>query len=410
MTLVTKVLGVLLMVLVGVWPASAGTGRVEIHQRHMHDAPFHITEPGSYILTSPLIVTQLDTSAIWVSANHVSIDLNGFAITGPGNSANASAILQASPVWHHLTVRNGTIRSWGGLNAAYGIAAFGSDNQFIDLTIHDCRRGILTGDRATISGCIVYDSSLALGDSDGFQAGFESTVSMSSAIRIGAFFAVRGFSLLPGSRLTDVIAFRVSGGQATDGINAGASAMIRGSVARRISSGNNAAAGVRASDDSVIRYVATTDVQAFEVGQSALGISLQNRGQIFHSLVQDAGTGVRLLHDGTLSSSAMLSNRVEGAYFFDRNRVVDSLARGNTQYGFLLAGQRNDIADNAAVGNGTGFFTFTSHTNFLARNTAIANVNVDYAVVATTRFGQQVANPGANFAVTNSWANFSITP
>ncbi len=105
---------ILSLLMASALPAYAGMGRVEINQRHMADAPFHITEPGSYILTSPLVVTQPDTAAIWVSANHVSIDLNGFTITGPGNSANAAAILQTSPAWHHLTVRNGTIRSWGG--------------------------------------------------------------------------------------------------------------------------------------------------------------------------------------------------------------------------------------------------------------------------------------------------------
>ena len=261
-----------------------------------------------------------------------------------------------------------------------------------------------------ISGCVVYDSSASLGDSYRFQSGFDSTVSLSSVIRIGALFELQGFSLPFGSSLTDGIAFRVSGGQATDGINAGGSTMIRGTVARRISSGNNTAAGVRSSDDSVSRYVAVTDVQAPTVGQPAWGIALENRGQVIHSLVQDAGIGIRLMNDGAIMSSATLSNSEGGARMLDRNRVADNLARDNTPYGFLLAGQRNDIVDNAAVANLTGFFAQAGDTSFLARNTAIDNVVSNFAVVATTRIGQPIANPGANFTVTNSWANFSITP
>ena len=45
--------------------------------------PITITRPGSYRLTSNLTVPDADTTAIEIAADHVTLDLNGFAILGP---------------------------------------------------------------------------------------------------------------------------------------------------------------------------------------------------------------------------------------------------------------------------------------------------------------------------------------
>ncbi len=45
--------------------------------------PVTISQPGSYRLTSNLTVTDLNTTAIRITTNSVTLDLNGFSILGP---------------------------------------------------------------------------------------------------------------------------------------------------------------------------------------------------------------------------------------------------------------------------------------------------------------------------------------
>ena len=58
--------------------------RIPIHQA---DIPLTITQPGSYYLAENLDLTGLpdpaNTTAIEITVDNVTVDLNGFAITGP---------------------------------------------------------------------------------------------------------------------------------------------------------------------------------------------------------------------------------------------------------------------------------------------------------------------------------------
>ena len=64
----------------------AADGVIEINQASVEAAggfPFEISESGSYKLTGNLEVGDADTTAIWVRASYVAVDLNGFSILGP---------------------------------------------------------------------------------------------------------------------------------------------------------------------------------------------------------------------------------------------------------------------------------------------------------------------------------------
>jgi hypothetical protein len=85
--------------------------------------PVTITQPGSYRLSSNLIVPDANTSAIRIAADHITLDLNGFAILGPvdcsgGNCfglGNGSGVEGgAGGVHFNITIRNGTIQGMGG--------------------------------------------------------------------------------------------------------------------------------------------------------------------------------------------------------------------------------------------------------------------------------------------------------
>ncbi len=88
------------------------------------DFPVTITEPGSYQLTSDLEVAGINTTAIKVEADGVTIDLNGFEIRGPSIctyttaggttcSAAGNGIGIDNSAGGRLTVHNGRVTGMG---------------------------------------------------------------------------------------------------------------------------------------------------------------------------------------------------------------------------------------------------------------------------------------------------------
>lgn len=115
----TRLFGVLLacgLLLGFAIPAFAGDGVIEINQAKVlanGGFPYQITQPGSYRLTSNLNVTASGVDAIAAMSNGVTIDLNGFSITGPGGtsgSACGSGIGVAGS--SNATVVNGVIQGF----------------------------------------------------------------------------------------------------------------------------------------------------------------------------------------------------------------------------------------------------------------------------------------------------------
>jgi parallel beta-helix repeat protein len=92
--------------------------------------PYTISMPGSYYLTGNLQGVS-GSDGIKVTADNVSIDLNGFALVGVTGALTGINAGSASPYPNNLTVRGGTIRDW-----ANGIEAPNSLNLlFQDLVV-----------------------------------------------------------------------------------------------------------------------------------------------------------------------------------------------------------------------------------------------------------------------------------
>lgn len=98
--------------------ASASDGRIEINQASVEAEggfPYTISQPGSYVLTGSLTVPA-DTTGIIIGTSNVTLDLNGFMITGPyvcepGNCPGGSAdgISTNGQQNSYVTVRNGIV-------------------------------------------------------------------------------------------------------------------------------------------------------------------------------------------------------------------------------------------------------------------------------------------------------------
>jgi len=112
------------------------------------DAPgFPVTIDGtagaSYVLTSGLVVAGANTTAIEVTGNGISIDLNGFAVRGT-TTCNFAPHATCAPIGngHGITgsanvqVRNGTVIGLGG----YGLD-LGFDSVVEDLRVLNCGLG-----------------------------------------------------------------------------------------------------------------------------------------------------------------------------------------------------------------------------------------------------------------------------
>jgi len=82
-------------------------GQIKIAQTAGTTFPITINEPGSYVLTSNLMVTT--GNAININADNVTLDLNGHGIYGPGTGTGygISAVNR-----YNITIKNGIVRGF----------------------------------------------------------------------------------------------------------------------------------------------------------------------------------------------------------------------------------------------------------------------------------------------------------
>ena len=92
-------------------------------QAVINSVPYTISVSGKYVLGGNLIGATANQNAIRINAPNVILDLNGFFVSGPGNTPSSTiAVIFVSDVGN-VTIRNGTVA-----NNAYGISFGGSGN------------------------------------------------------------------------------------------------------------------------------------------------------------------------------------------------------------------------------------------------------------------------------------------
>ncbi|MCA1779889.1 MAG: hypothetical protein LC637_11040 [Xanthomonadaceae bacterium] len=158
--------------------------------------PVLITESGSYRLTSNLTTNSSNITLIRVTADNVSIDLNGFSLLGPNAGAGTGDGIDAGGR-NHINIRNGSIKGMGGAGVAIGGASY-----LEDLVVAQNRSGGI--DASSSFGSLFYrlvvwgntgnpgvnmpgfainyimDSTVTSNNSGGVVGGFCSNVLMSS--------------------------------------------------------------------------------------------------------------------------------------------------------------------------------------------------------------------------------------
>ena len=125
-----------------------------------------ISQPGSYYLTGNLVAPLhlfggTAKNGIEITANNVTLDLNGFALQGA--AGNAGIFIPNGQT--NITVRNGTISGW----AVNGVSSGGyaSVNQVFErLSVSACEMGIFLYGAGVVRDCNCYNN-----NSDGIYCG-----------------------------------------------------------------------------------------------------------------------------------------------------------------------------------------------------------------------------------------------
>ena len=156
--------------------------------------PYTISTPGSYYVITNLLVGVND--GIVITANNVTLDLNGFTISSvqnPPTFGKAIALGSGSGPVANITIRNGCITSgvtnngttFGGNGFAYGIFQFGGQpavNVHVsDVTVSGCLYvGIhLGGSNTVVESCCVNTA--------GSYGIYAQTISGSTAVNCGSY-------------------------------------------------------------------------------------------------------------------------------------------------------------------------------------------------------------------------------
>jgi len=200
-------IGVLiLLALCFAMPAFAVDGVVLINQATVTAAggfPYTITQQGSYKLSGNLTVSGA-TDGIDINTDNVSIDLNGFTISGPVVCSESGPASSITCTWssangiksssNNIAVRNGVIRGFG-----FGMSLLGNNNTVEEMAVSgNAQTGIVVYNgvvrRNTAShngylGIIAWDSTVTENVANHNFAGgigaYHSTVIQNTAVANG---------------------------------------------------------------------------------------------------------------------------------------------------------------------------------------------------------------------------------
>lgn len=320
--------------------------------------PWTITESGSYYLTTNL-VGAVGTNGITVLADHVTIDLRGFALLGGGGGGACGIV--ASNEQTNLRICNGTVAGW----PAQGVFAPNVRNsQFEHLRLsQNGLAGLQIGIESAVSACVA----------DGNGGSGIDTSGRCLILGCNSCSNLTGISVMGQCRISDCVA----SGNTSNGIFvAGIACSINGCVAA-----DNGLDGVHTGSGCRID-VCTVLVNGRH------GISTEDGCTIKSCTSNGNGTG-----DGIHV----------GSYCW----VNGNTANGNASGAGINAGGDDRIDDNFVNSNAAGITCNPAVNCFVVRNTAHNNGAGGNYSFAVGNKNAQVLAPGAGFINTDPTANFS---
>ena len=340
-------------------------------------APYTISSPGSYYLTTNLVGTS-GNNGIMISSSHVVLDMDGFALTGVSGSSSGISI---SSTCTNVTVRNGSINGWG-----------------------------VCGVNATGQGVLLEQLHVAGNTSYGLDTGGGSTVRDCTSVRNGDFGIYASYSV-------------VSGCAASRNVNYGINALY--STVANCQADGNTSTGIHAY------YCTVENCQVQSNGyygiwaehstvrgclcytNSANGI-LAYWSSVFNCDVQYSGAqGIyaeyATVKDCHLSFNGMSGIAVEmpGCQIVGNNSYNDNMTASASHAGIYVDGNNNRIEGNHVVGSGhAGIQVVGTYSGNVVIHNTVSGSGSNYITNSTSAFGPIITASGTITNV-NPWANFS---
>lgn len=296
--LVLTLLATMSMQAVGVGSSNASDGVIEISHTcaiargcmpgDTPGYPVTLAAPGSYILTSSLIVPDTGTDGIEVNANSVSIDLNGFGVMGAacvGTNADCTPAaglgrgIDLGPVQVDLTVRNGNIVGMGsfGIDGGIGSAVVNVEARW------NAGTGIYVGQGSVVEGSQAYGNG-----GFGILTGLGSKVS-GNAVRLNGLDGIR---TSPGSIITG----NTVGDNSASGISASSGSVVVGNTVF-----DNGGSGIHAIADSLVHR---------NVSRNNGGVGLSIHSAAYRENLVSGNTGGTVVGTGPIDLGSNVCNGV----------------------------------------------------------------------------------------------------
>ena len=274
--------------------------------------PFVINTAGSYYLTGNLS-GAIGQDGITVNADDVTIDLNGFTISGAAGQGTAVRSLQH----RNITVKNGSMKSWGG----GGVNLLLCDQSRIEsLRMRGClNSAVFIGSGSIARDCVVLDSGTftlgptamiercSMSNVDGGLSGGNGSVIKDCAVS----GCTTGLASIAGGEGSTITGCSVSGGD-TQGINAGLGSTVSNCTVR----------GCPLSGFLLQGMCTVTNNTATAVGPGSQAAAFEINGsgnRIDGNLAVGSGYGFHANGTDNLIVRNAARNNTAGNYFFPNN-------------------------------------------------------------------------------------------
>jgi hypothetical protein len=385
--------------------------------------PFTIDTPGSYYLTANLIGSS-GLDGITIETDDVTLDLNGFTLTGVAGSLDGIKVLPDNPIpfpRQNLKVHNGAVRNWGG-GGVTGETLLNA--QFSDLRIfNNGGHGIAVGPACQVRRCFVKGNigsgirqvnlygliednevtgngigldivgtepivrnNVVRGNGDNYifsgtaridllLCEIPETIDFSCHVKlVGNLFGTsgqNGITIGADDITIDLNGFTLTGGPGSlEGITI-PFAMPHQNLTVQNGTIREFENGVTTS--SVSKNVRVANVQIFECRDC--GMILRNSG----SLVKDCtandnvGVGIFLADDSMATANIANANGSQGIQVGSQCLVSGNVANNNGGSGIIMGGVGGTVIGNVACNNQNNGISVSFGNNFVHQNSAINN-------------------------------------
>lgn len=382
--------------------ARAGDGRTEIAPADFAALPYTytITQPGSYVLTDTVRFTKELAHGIMVVADNVTLDLNGFALIGPGANSGYGIFQPATN--RNLTVRNGSITGWKGVLYG-GLQLDGFGNRAERVQVSENYYGMTLGPGALAKDCVACSNSLdgIRLDQDSLLIGCRAANNGSSGISaddagVLVDCEVRANAAGISASWQSVVKGCVAEDNAGHGIFAGMGSVI--SECGAIGNGAGAFAGIFASGAAVVEDCLSQN------SWSGIGFSGYD-GVLFArcSASSSGGDGFNVAQHALLVECEARNNSGDGMQVGGASRVTGNTCSQNDASGIRVSGAGSYLADNQLMNNEKGIWV-TSAGHMIGRNLACDNTTTNYQFGVGNVTGPVTSQPTNE----NEHANFSF--